>query len=153
MIYCHHCGKKVKEGTTVCPECHEEITIDLNDDEVRPLIQKIHKKRNIYRERISTGLSAVVIGAILLIIGWIFFYLAFKLDQANTGSTVYYLKTTSAEFWVFIVGVVAGGILLIAGATISITYAILRKMALNDTEVIRATKKASTVPLDEEDPK
>jgi uncharacterized membrane protein len=149
MIYCKHCAKKYagegldKNGQPlVCSECGEVVTPTLNDEEVRPLVQKLHKKSNTYRNRIDTGLSMIVIGAILLVIGLIFYYLSFKLDQTNKTERVFIINRDSSEYWVFILGVVIGGTLLVAGLALAITFALLRREIVYHVDEVREKKTA-----------
>jgi|GEM_PF-1160782 hypothetical protein len=141
MIYCHKCAKKVKDGVSVCPICAETIVPELRDDEVRPLVQTLHKRSNYYRNWIDRGLSYIVIGSTLLIIGVIFYFLSFQSINTEEGQTLVLNKGTS-EFWVFMVGVISGGTLLVVGSFLAIFFALKRRIIRYDVEAIRAHKSS-----------
>ena len=142
MIYCKECGYKAKDGLDKCPKCGHELVAELQEDEVRPLVQKIHKKQNKLRETTSSGLSMVVIGAILLIIGLLFYRLSSKLDKTITDRAVYRVVTTCAEFWVSMISLFAGGALLIIGTALALYSFFKRKSSLKDIDFIRKNQTA-----------
>jgi hypothetical protein len=148
MIYCHQCAKKVKDDVTVCPDCGEPISPALKEGEVRPLVQALHKRTNYYRNLIDRGMSFIVIGSTLLIIGLIFYFLSFKtITDTATGTSHDVLNPQSSNFYVFLVGVGAGGILLLIGLSLAITFALLRRHVRYDVESIRANKSAQVGPI------
>lgn len=154
MIYCKHCGKKLSDKglgensqSFTCKGCGAEVTPELADEEVRPLVQKLHKKSNFYRTKIDSGLSMIVIGGILLVIGLIFYYLAWKLDQSIKTERIYILNKSSSEYWVFVLGVGIGGLLVVAGLILAIVYAYLRREIVYDVEAIRTGKTAVCPPV------
>ena len=103
--YCFDCLKKRKDPLGPCPSCATQGTDKkLDEPQIRNVVQRLHKKANVARERISAGLSSLVIGVTLVIIGLIFFRLASKLDQSNTEEIVFVLVPTSAEFIVSMFG-------------------------------------------------
>jgi len=158
MIFCKHCAKKISSkkaleaGQTLrCPDCGNEVTAKLEDDEIRPLVQKLHKNNNYYRNKIDTGLSFIVIGMTLAIIGLIFYYLAFKLaaaDPNDPSTKTFILNRDSSEYWVFVVGVGVGGVLLLSGLALSLTFAFKRRAVRLSVEYIRAHKTAEIAPIE-----
>ena len=105
--YCFDCLKKRKDPLGPCPSCNTQgPDKKLDEPQIRNVVQRLHKKANVARERISAGLSSLVIGVTLVIIGLIFFRLASKLDQSNTEEIVFVLVPTSAEFIVSMFGLV-----------------------------------------------
>jgi predicted nucleic acid-binding Zn ribbon protein len=157
MIYCKKCAKKFssikdvsEDGTFTCHSCGATVNETLQDDEVRPLVQKLHKNSNFYRNRIDTGLSFIVIGLMLAIIGLIFYYLAFKLaalDPNDPTKKEFVLNTTSSEFWVFVVGVSVGGTMFIAGLCLALVYAYKRRTVRYSVEYIREHKTTLVPPV------
>lgn len=147
--YCRECLKKNPEHRDVCRACKEPISDQLKEEEVRPIVQQLHKKGNLYRERVSSGMSFVVIGLTLLIIGIIFYYLSFKLDQDNTEEAVFILTTSCAEFYVFVIGVGVGGILFLFGAVWAILWSYRRREIYHDVDEIRKNLSltVSSTPL------
>jgi hypothetical protein len=141
MIYCHNCASKLKEGTIVCPECGAEVTTTLKPEEVRPLVQKIHKKSNFFRGKIDNGLSFIVLGLTILIIGLLFYYLSLtEVTDATDPNLKYEVANHGApEFWVFVVGVSVGGVLFLAGLALALSFNFLRRNALSDIESIRTS--------------
>lgn len=120
-VYCPKCFKRVAEDnkTKKIPEkcaCGEAIADhELTIEEKTPLIQALHKKENHYRDLNDRAMSGVVLGAILVIVGIIFFNLAYKLDLNNPADNTKHLTTTTFEFWVSVVALVVGGAAFIYG--------------------------------------
>jgi len=158
MIFCKHCAKKIstkkasEAGQVLrCPNCGKEVSAKLEENEIRPLVQKLHKNNNYYRNRIDTGLSFIVIGLTLAIIGLIFYYLAFKLaaaDPNDPSTKTFILNRESSEYWVFVVGVGVGGLLFVGGLTLSLTFASMRRATRLNVEYIRAHKTAEVPPVE-----
>lgn len=142
--YCRECLRKTKNSSGACPRCGHEIVSELADDEVRPIVQALHKKTNVYRERISTGLSAFILGLTFIIIGLIFYRLSYKLDQDNVEEIVYVLAPASAEFFVAMFGLIGGGIATLFGAFWAILWGFSKREIVHDVEEIRV-KKSLTV--------
>ncbi len=144
MVYCHQCASKLKDGTTTCPECGAEVTSTLKAEEVRPLVQKIHKKSNFFRGKIDSGLSGIVLGTTILIIGLLFYYLSLSeiTDPNDANAKIEVANHAAPEFWVFVVGVSVGGTLLVVGLALAISFAYLRRSALYDIEAIRSSGSA-----------
>ena len=138
--YCFDCLKKRKDPLGPCPSCSTQGTDKkLDEPQIRNVVQRLHKKANVARERISTGLSSLVIGVTLVIIGLIFFRLASKLDQSNTEEIVFVLVPTSAEFIVSMFGLIVGGISTVFGLVWSIYWNYYRRGIYHDVAEIRET--------------
>lgn len=139
--YCFDCLKKRKEPLNPCPSCNALGTDkELDDAQIRNVVQRLHKKVNVARERISAGLSSLVIGITLVIIGIIFFRLASKLDQSNTEEIVFVLVPSSAEFIVSMFGLIVGGVAAIFGLVWSIFWNFSRRVIYHDVAEIRETR-------------
>ncbi len=136
MRYCKHCAKliadsKKGEELTAHPYCGESIeNTDLTEEEIRPLVQKLHKSTNSYVGVRSHGLSMVVIGLTLLIVGLLFFTLAGDGD----GGT----NTSSSEFFVAVFGTVVGSIVFLVGSIIAIHSAHMDNTIRYHVDQIRA---------------
>lgn len=147
--YCRQCLRKTNGTSHVCPNCGADVVAELQDEEVRPIVQALHKRTNLYRERISTGLSFFIIGLTFVIIGLIFYRLSFKLDQSNVDEIVYNLAYASAEFVVSMIGLIGGGIATVFGAVWAIVWAFNKRSIVHDVEEIRQNKSltVSRTPL------
>lgn len=99
----------------VCPRCGKLVRINLDEYDIKSLARASHSEIHRGRNNISSGMSGLMIGIILAVIGLMFFLLSFK---ATNGGV---LDTTCVEFYVFIVLLVLG-IGLIIYALINITY-------------------------------
>ncbi len=144
--YCRECLAKNKEGASSCSSCENEINAQLAEEEVRPFVQRLHKRSNVYRERISMGLSFLIVGLTLLIIGVIFYYLSFKIDRTNEDEVVFVLTTTCAEFWVAMIGMVGGSISTAFGFCCASVFAYKRRSIYHDMDEIRSTHCLSVSP-------
>lgn len=113
-MYCIHCGKNNKKNTSdVCSKCGQPLLKrELSSEETKDLSKALYTKGNTSRENVDNGLVFVVLGATLLVIGILFFFLSFKLDQTTYEK---YLNVTCSEFWVSMVGLFGGGGMLIYG--------------------------------------
>lgn len=138
--YCRECLRKTKATSGPCPSCGATLNPELQEDEIRPIVQALHKRTNDYRERISTGLSLFIIGLTFVIIGLIFWRLSYKLDQDNVAEIVYVLAYNSAEFFVAMFGLVAGGLSTVFGAVWAILWAFRKREVAHDVDEIRANK-------------
>ena len=138
--YCKECLLKTAATSHTCPDCGAELKPELQEEEIRPIVQSLHKRTNLYRERISTGLSLFIIGLTFVIIGLIFYRLSFKLDQSNVEEIVYNLAYASAEFVVSMFGLIAGGISTVFGAVWAIIWAYNKRAIVHDVEEIRQNK-------------
>lgn len=123
-MYCIYCGKKVKdESADTCPFCGKEmIKAELDHDQTRQFSKTLHNNLNKSRENFDNAMVFVVLGAILFAIGFLFFFLAFKLPNAASHDKI--LTVTCPEFWVSMVGLVGGAAGLIYG-TIRVTLELL----------------------------
>lgn len=131
-MYCPHCAKHIneakieakkpsfssdvtiEEGTTVsyvCPRCGHLIHEGLDEGEMKSLSQAAHAQIQRARNAFASGMGMVSIGAIALILSILFFFLAKK------PTNQYQLVVECAEFYVFVVLLVASVILLAVGAT------------------------------------
>lgn len=142
MRYCQECGKEIKDDNiTACPECGSEIKSGLNEKEIKKLTQCAHKRERVGYDISQNAYCFLVIGGILLIIGIIFFYLSFKnsgsSSEGNSGKSLSY---ECFEFYVFLVGVVAGATCIIYGIIRAIKAYKIRKKYLGLIEEIRANK-------------
>lgn len=114
MIYCTHCGKQVKDDNVqACPFCGKDLVKrELDHDELRELNRALHTRHNQSRERVDNALVFIVLGTTLLIIGALFFFLSFKMDQETFTKK---LTFTTPEFWVSMTGLSVGGFMLVWG--------------------------------------
>lgn len=135
---CPDCLRKHAEAGP-CPHCGKEAPKVVDELAIRSTVQRLHKKANVYRERISAGLSFLVIGITALIIGAIFFRLSYKLDHSVIDETIYILVTSSAEFFVAMCGLVGGGVSTLYGLVWSVTWAFKRRIILHDIDEMRET--------------
>ncbi len=132
-MYCYHCGKKINEHRIesrhpsienidgagaesrveyICPRCGESIHAGSNEKELKTLSVAAHAEIQRANNSFSSGMGSLAIGAILLVLGLIFYLLA------NRPSRGFELDTTCAEFYVFIVLTVIASILLILGSAL-----------------------------------
>jgi hypothetical protein len=141
-MYCLKCQKNVGEGTT-CPVCGEALKKEISLDEKTVLIQALHKQENKHRDLFDRGMSALVLGGIFLIIGFIFFSLSFKLNLNNQADSTRYLRPDSFEFVVAAVSLSVGGCSLIFG----IVYVILqtRKLRVLKHDIAEIQESNTTV--------
>lgn len=133
MIYCTHCGKLVDEKLDKCPNCGQElIKRELEYEEVRELNRALHTRENKSREKVDNALVNIVLGSTLLIIGALFFFLSFKMDQETFTKQ---LSFTTPEFYVSMTGLLVGGFLLVWG----LVHLIIEK-AVVQKEIARTLK-------------
>lgn len=133
MIYCTHCGKLVDENLDECPNCHEPlIKRELEEEEVKELNRALHTRENKSREKVDNSLVHIVLGSTLLIIGALFFFLSFKMDQETFTKK---LSFTTPEFYVSLAGLSVGGFLLIWG----LVHLIIEKVVVQK-EIARTLK-------------
>lgn len=113
-MYCIECARENDNNATKCAFCGAELHRDLDEQQRKKLIQMVHKRENVSRDKTNGGLVRVVLGIIFLIIGILFIWLSYK--QQNIGSvTVRVFSFTCFEFYVALVGIVAGAALLTWG--------------------------------------
>jgi NAD-dependent SIR2 family protein deacetylase len=124
-MYCSHCGyhlsdskiektkqkEDYKNPTTseafVCPRCGHLVKTSLTDIEIKELSRASHSEIHRSRNLLNGGMSFLVIGAIVLIVSYLFFLMAHK---ASLGGV---LETTCTEFYVFITLLSLGAVLLV----------------------------------------
>jgi len=120
-VYCKKCFKRLpvdKKTNAVqaeCQFCHQPTSESLTLEEKTPLVQALHKQENHFRDLNDRAMSCIVLGAIFIIIGIIFFNLAYKLDLSNPADNTKHLTTTTFEFWTSMVSLVGGGAAFIYG--------------------------------------
>ena len=133
MIYCTHCGKLVDENLDTCPNCGRPlIKRELEYEELRELNRALHTRENQSREKVDNQLVYIVLGTTLLVIGFLFFFLSFKMDQETFTKQ---LSFKTPEFYVSMTGLGVGGFLLIWG----LIHLIIEK-AVVQKEIARTLK-------------
>lgn len=147
MIYCSHCAKENKDGATACVHCGSPLEAELKEEELRPLVQTLHKKSNHYRNFVDEGLSSIVIGGIFLITGLLFYYLSIKTKNSETSvnEKIHYVDTACPEFWTFVVFCAIGGTALAIGLFLALYFGDRRRFIHHDIEEIRKTSSAQIV--------
>jgi len=135
-MFCFHCGfeideKKVEKKSPsfenndeidtfnteiqyICPRCGHLITITKSKEDLKSLSRAAHAEVQRGSNDFSRGMCSLCLGAILLIISFIFFLLC---RRASTG---YKVATNVAEFYVFIILAVIAVILLVFGSIFAI---------------------------------
>ncbi len=114
-MYCTHCGKYNKNSVDGhCAFCKGELIRDreLTYEEERSLSQRLHDRFNKSREAVDNALVFIVVGATLLVIGALFLFLSYKVDQETFDKVI---KITCTEFWVSMAGLGIGSTLFIIG--------------------------------------
>lgn len=145
--YCKTCQKIVNEGAQC--SCGGELSTTISEEEVRPFVQKLHKKTNDCRHALSHYLSFVVIGLTIAIIGFLFYYLSFsRIQIPDTQDFEYVVNTACSEFWVSMVALIAGGALFLVGAVFGIITSRKKRQILFDIENIRATRSLESKPVE-----
>lgn len=146
---CKECLGKNNVSVATCKHCGNEIVTTLNGDgEIRPIVQKLHKKTNDLRHYMSHALSALVIGAIFLIIAFFFYYLSFSSSvDPDTAEKIYVVNTSCSEFWVSMVALIIGGVLFFGGLVCSLVISRNKRQVLADVEHIRETGKLESIPV------
>lgn len=131
MLYCSHCGKKIDERKLemkssslqnnqekinektevgyVCPRCGWLIKKNLTPEDVKSLSAASHAEIQKGRNSFAWGMGFNMIALICLILAYVFFLLSHK--TANQGNLV----TTCPEFFVFMILIIGGSLLLIVG--------------------------------------
>jgi len=150
-IYCKDCLKKNETKAKTCKKCGNELSLKLNgEEEIRPFVQALHKKTNDIRHYMSHALSFLVIGMILLVIAFFFYFLAFgQTIDPNTKEKIYVLNTGCSEFWVSMVALTVGGIMFLGGLIAALILYRKKRQILSDVDHVRETGEltAPTVPL------
>lgn len=134
-MYCINCGKNLKnvEGNT-CPNCgHVLVEGEFSYDETRMLNKALHNRLNKSREEVDNAMVFVVLGTTLFIVGFLFFFLSFKLPSAASHNKV--ITVTCFEFWVSMVGLVLGFAGLSSGL-----FRVIRQKAFVQKEIMGTLK-------------
>ncbi len=113
-MYCIECAHENDNNATKCKFCGAELHRELDDVQTRKLIQMVHKRENVSRDKTNGGLVRVVLGIIFLIIGILFIWLSFK-QQSVGAVTIRVFSVTCFEFYVALAGIIAGTALLVWG--------------------------------------
>jgi len=129
-MYCYHCGKKIdehkiekkqssysldveiKEDTEVsyiCPRCGHLIHPGYSEGDIKELSRASHTLIQRANNSFAVGMCLNALGAILLIIAFLFYLLAKKPSKG------FVLQVNCAEFYVFVVLLVFSVILLVFG--------------------------------------
>lgn len=146
LIYCIHCGQQVDKNLDTCPVCGEPLVKrELEYEEVRTLNRALHNREQKSREKVDNELVFIVLGTTLLIIGALFFFLSFKVNQDTFEKE---LTFTCAEFWVSMVGLSVGGFMLIWGLINLIIQKVVIQREVNRT--LKLTQNNSYVHLSKE---
>ena len=134
-MFCCHCGyeldahkieaksssfDRVQDGNMntsiqyVCPRCGHLIKDNIGTEDVKSLTRACHAELQRSRNDIARGMSNLVFGSILLIIGIIFLLLSRKANNQ------FRVTVSSPEFWVFLVLTIISVILLVFGCIFAI---------------------------------
>lgn len=135
MLYCTHCGKRINEhkvekkaateekyaesmdGETkvayVCPRCGWLVHKDVSEEEKKSLAAASHAEIQKGRNAFAQGMSFNMIALILLVLSYVFFLLSHKANNQNR------ISYSSPEFWVFVVLLSIGALLLVAGVVMT----------------------------------
>ena len=134
-MYCYHCGYEIDEHKIemkqssfevvqdgdmstsiayVCPRCGHLIKENATEQDIKALTRACHAELQRSRNDVARGMSSLVFGAILLIIGIIFLLLSKKANNQ------FRVTTTSPEFLVFMVLTIISVILLGLGSVFAI---------------------------------
>lgn len=143
MLYCTHCGKRIDEhkvekkaaseeiyseqmdGETkvayVCPRCGWLVHKDVSEEEKKSLAAASHAEIQKGRNAFAQGMSFNMIALILLVLSYVFFLLSHKANNQNR------ISYSAPEFWVFVVLLAVGALLLIAGIVLTVLGVTKRK--------------------------
>lgn len=137
-MYCIRCGKESKNLVGRCEYCgHRLVDHELDKEETRTLNKALHTRENNSREKVDNAMTFIVLGSTLLIIGILFFALAFKYPTAS--SPTKQLSFTCFEFYVSLAGLIGGGTLLVIG----VVRLIIEKLIIQK-EIRRALSAVQT---------
>jgi hypothetical protein len=140
MIYCQKCGSVNADDAAKCAKCGEALTEKIDDDNERPLVQKLHQQENKARESNDTAMSFIILGIIFIILGLVFFVLSFKLPYAAAQNKV--LIVTCFEFWVSLISLTGGAGSLVYGLIVLSKNLRKLKVLKTDIDYIRQHKSA-----------
>lgn len=134
-MYCYHCGYKLDEHKVeaknssfsnveeidentkveyICPRCGHLIHEGLNEEDSKALSRASHAQIQRAANSYARGMCMNALGAILLVIAIMFFFLAKKPGHGGD------LETNCAEFYVFLVALTVSVILLGVGIAFTI---------------------------------
>lgn len=135
MYYCRFCGHETKEEQDACPKCGKPFgKTSLNHDDARHLVQTLHKNENFSREKNDSAMVMIILGAIALALGTLFFILAYKLPDATAIERE--LSLTAFEFWVALALLITGATILIYGLIVlTINLAKLKRLGVKIAEI------------------
>jgi len=157
MMFCYHCGNKLKENKIeekqidfeknvgldmdaevnfVCPRCGHLVHYNASEEDKKSLARACHAELQRGRNSFARGMSNISIGIILLITSIVFLLLSRKADNQ------FRITVSSPEFWVFLVLAIISVILLVLGVLFTafglkrkVTYTKLLKDINNKTFV------------------
>ena len=135
MYYCRFCGHETKEELDACPKCGELFgKTELTHNDARKLVQTLHKNETFSREKSDAAMVFIILGIIALILGTLFFVLAYKLADAN--ALVRTLSTTAFEFWVALFLLAVGATILVYGLIVLVIhFSRLKRLSLKIEEI------------------
>lgn len=130
-MYCIKCGRDNKNENDVCEFCGEPLIKDreLTPEETHALSKVLHDREHKSREESDNAMVFIVLGATLLVIGLLFFFLSNKMDAETFEK---HITITCSEFWVSMVGLGAGGVLFVLGI-----IRIIRQKAIVHREIMK----------------
>lgn len=146
MLYCSNCGKRINEKEIesknnsltmakdhvnsdtdvvyVCPRCQHIIHSNLDEKDIKQLSRAAHAEIQRSNNLFSSGMGNACIGVIAIVLAIIFYFLSCDLNNQMI------LDTNSAEFYVFVVLSIVGGLLLVAGIVL-VVLGLLKKHLYN----------------------
>lgn len=112
------------------------VSIPDKDDPTKSheFAQYLHKRLDNSKDGHEAAMCALIIGLLLLIIGALFFFLAFKVKEGSADKA---LKLDSFEFYVFCVGVSVGSLSFITGVVRILNQYIKKKHLFNALNYFR----------------
>ncbi|MCQ2776551.1 MAG: hypothetical protein MJ217_02365 [Bacilli bacterium] len=146
-MYCIYCGKNNNPEQDTCKYCGKElIKRELDESEMHMLSKKLHDNLNAAKESFDNAMVFVILGAIFLAIGALFFFLAYKLPTPAAHDKE--LTAECFEFWVSMAGLGLGSIGLIMGL-IRVFIQVRKQKAIS--RVLRAVQHGKYIQLYEEE--
>jgi hypothetical protein len=149
-MYCLKCCKNVKdEAAEKCPDCGTPLHEKISAEERTPLVQTLHRKANKVSDRTNSAMSFLVLGLIFVVIGIIFFSLAYKLDPNNTADNNRHLMVNSLEFFVSMASLIGGGLASLYGLIMVIIDTRILRVLNHDIDAINRSLdvKVPSTPL------
>lgn len=107
-------AKALKEARIAAAESYRMLPPEDDSRKVHAFIQYIHKRDDNNKDQKEAFACSLVVGLILLIIGFIFYFLAYKVSP-DPSIINKVLVLTSFEFIVFCAGVSVGGVMFLTG--------------------------------------